>query len=102
MSFDMAMWSRLSQIAVSMGFDLPPDWRGCDPVWPLLERMRSEGAVVLIKIDGQRRTGAYTAVATGPGLESSVRADASVLEEALADLIVRYAQLHWRAEGESP
>lgn len=75
------------------------NWSGVDPVLPLLERMRAETAVVVLKLDGERGpddNGAYTVIASGGPLgEDFVRVDADTLEDALAYVIVRYAINVW-------
>jgi len=76
------------------------NWSGVDAVLPILEKMKAEGAVVVLKFDGERGpddNGAYTAVASGPPLgEDFLRVDADTLEEALAYVIVRYAAKRWK------
>lgn len=66
---------------------------------PLLEKMRSEGAVVLIKWDGERGkgdSGPYTAVVSSKALkEQFYRTDAASMEDALAYIIVNYAREMW-------
>lgn len=83
--------------------DVESDWVGVDAVLPILERMRADGAVVVVKFDGERGlndNGAYTAIASGPPpREDFVRVDEHALEDALAYVIVRYAQTRW---GYSP
>jgi hypothetical protein len=67
-----------------------------DAVVPLLERIRADGAVVVFKLDGERKTDPYTAVISGPPLQgASLRVDTPTLEEALARVIVFYAQKRW-------
>jgi hypothetical protein len=83
---------------------VPADWGGCDAVWPLLERMRQDGAVVLVKLDGGRttgKTGAYTVLASGGLLdeEHTVRTDSRSLEAGLAWVIVGYARDGWKLDG---
>jgi hypothetical protein len=65
-------------------------------ILPLLERMRIEGVVVLFKLDGERRTNPYTAAVSGPPLQGdALRIDTQTLEEALARIIVFYAEKRW-------
>ncbi|RKH15478.1 hypothetical protein D7V97_00365 [Corallococcus sp. CA053C] len=82
----------------------PPadDWHGVDPVFPLLERMREEGAVVVMKLDGERRgpddNGPYTVVVSGSPLAGSyLKAEMHSLEEALSKVILEYAVRCWGA-----
>jgi hypothetical protein len=79
---------------------IPEDWSGVDPVLPLLERMRQEGAVVVVKWDGERTapgdSGPYTVLVSGARLEGEpLRADTHSLEEALARVIFAYALRYW-------
>lgn len=75
------------------------DWAGVDVVLPLLEKMKAEGAVLVFKLDGERGlgdNGAYTAIASGSPLgDDFIRVDADTLEDALACVIVRYAEKRW-------
>ncbi len=81
------------------GVPLREDASGVDLFWPILERMRQEGAVVLLKLDGGRNdeeNGPYTAVVSGRPLKGAFfRTDAYSIEEALAYIIVEYARLQW-------
>jgi hypothetical protein len=84
--------------AKELGFaDVPPDWRGCDAVWDVLEAMADAGSVVVIKLDGGRNApgdnGRYTVVVSGGPLGEDVfRVDTRVLEEGLAGAIVHFAR----------
>lgn len=76
------------------------DWSGMDAVLPLLERMRQDGAVVMVKWDGERKAPGdappYTVLASVPGRpELFFRADLPVLEDALARILVEYAVKIW-------
>jgi hypothetical protein len=88
-------------IAAQFGFGVvSPDWCGIDPVLPMLDRMRKDGAVVVIKLDGERTgsddNGPYTVVVSGGALGSEfLRVDKQVLEDALSWVIVRYATRVW-------
>jgi hypothetical protein len=87
----------------SVGMPPPPeDWRGVDPMLPLLERIRQEGAVVVIKLDGERRAtddnGPYTVIVSGAPLAGSyLRAEMHSLEESLAKVVFEYAVRCWGA-----
>jgi hypothetical protein len=80
---------------------IPEDWSGVDPVLPLLERMREEGAVVMVKWDGERTApgntgGPYTVLVSGARLAGEyLRADTHSLEEALARVLFEYAVRYW-------
>jgi hypothetical protein len=79
---------------------IPAQWKGIDAVLPILERMRSDGAIVLIKLDGGRGpsdNGPYTLVVSGGPLNGDfIRVDVSTLEEGIARVVVEYAQKCWR------
>ena len=85
------------EVASWMGISsFPAEWSGVDVVLPLLEQMRQEGAVFLLKWDGERTGCPYTAWVGGANMqEDNFRTDASSLEQALAYIIVHYAQLRW-------
>lgn len=87
----------LPEVASWMGItSFPAEWSGIDVALPLLEQMRQEGAVVLFKLDGERTGHPYTAVVSGSIMQGDFfRTDASSLEQALAYVIVHYAQLRW-------
>ena len=93
--------THVASVAERLGFAFPGEnWSGVDAVWPLLERMREEGAVVLVKLDGERTrpsdAGPYTALASGGPLEDApLRTDARAVEEALAYVICHYAEKCW-------
>ncbi len=87
---------------VAQHLGLPPvavDWSGYDAVSPILEEMRREGAIVLLKLDGGRGERAkrpYTTFASSASLgEDPIRIDARTVEDALAHMIVEYAMRCW-------
>ncbi len=96
---------QISLIAAQCDFPVVRSkWSGIDPVLPMLERMRRDGAVVVVKLDGERTmlddTGPYTVVVTGAPLGSDfLRVDGRTIEEALAWVIVRYASRVWGYRG---
>ncbi len=74
---------------------LPDEWTGIDPDLPLIERMREEGAVIIIKFDGERTApgdnGPYTFVAAGGSLgDQTIRIDTASIETGLAHIICGY------------
>lgn len=93
--------AHVNVVASRIGLPLSaPDWNGTDAVWLLLEKMKEDGAVVIIKLDGERKgeddNGPYTALVSGPPLGGdAIRTDAHVLEEALAYVICLYAERFW-------
>ena len=79
---------------------IPSNWSGLDVTLPLLERIREDGAVIVIKLDGERTgpddTGPYTVIASGKPLgDKLIRTDARTIEEALCHLIGNYADHVW-------
>lgn len=99
MEEEMALKASVADIAKRLGLPMvPTDWSGVDPVWPILERMGNEGAVVVIKIDGQRisENGKYTVVLSGGPLKDDFfHYDTATLEEGIAKAILFYAKLIW-------
>jgi hypothetical protein len=87
----------IAEVARTVGISLTNAWSGLDAVWPLLEKMRAEGAIVVIKLDGERQRSAYTVLASeGPLRDGGpVRTDAATIEAALAYVIGHYAQRVW-------
>lgn len=75
------------------------DWQGVDAVLPIIEAMRKEGAVVLLKFDGARvdsEAGPYTVLVSGGPLgDEFFRVDCQVLEDGLAKVITSYARRCW-------
>lgn len=103
----MACWDRMkwmtedlrnevSRTAQRLGLTpVPVDWSGIDVVLPLIERMRQDGAIVLIKFDGERRgtedNGPYTFVVSGGALgDDHLRIDSISIESGLAHIISGY------------
>ncbi|KYF65035.1 hypothetical protein BE15_28870 [Sorangium cellulosum] len=68
-------------------------------VLPILERMRRDGAMVLLKIDGGRGlsdNGPYTILASGGPLKGDfIRVDVSSIEDGIAQVVVEYARKCW-------
>jgi hypothetical protein len=97
--------SLLPQLAAFMRISpIPKTWTGIDAFLPFLEQMRKEGAVVLIKWDGERTgphdTGPYTAAVLGAVMgEDFYRIDTHSMEDALASIVVYYAKLRWGFPG---
>ena len=90
----------VAEIAARLGFTLAGNWRGVGAVWPILERMRQNRAVVVIKLDGERTGpvdgGQYTVIVSGPPLAGAViRRDSADLDDALAAVISQYASKVW-------
>jgi hypothetical protein len=77
---------------------LPDDGSGVDVVLPLLERIREEGATVLLELDGGREARAYSVLVSGGPLAADfLRADAETLDAGLAQVLSAYATRVWGA-----
>lgn len=91
----------LSNLAKRLGcLSFPEERAGLDVYLPLLEKIRQDGAVIVLKFDGERihieDSGPYTAVISGQILKGEYfRIDAHSLEEALDYVIVNYACHQW-------
>lgn len=91
----------IPMVASHLGLStVPAQWRGIDAVLPILERMRSDGAIVIIKLDGGRGLsddGPYTVLASGAPLKGDfIRAEVSSIEHGVAKVVVEYARRCWR------
>ena len=63
---------------------------------PILERMRMDGSVVVIKLSGRALANPYTTIITGGALgEDFIRVSAATIEEATGRAIVNYARRFW-------
>ncbi len=100
--FDKADIARIA--ARVAGIDIADDWTGVDPVLPLIERMRRDGAVVVLKWDGERDPNAgelpVTAIVqAGPLGDDFVRTEAGIVDDALCEVIGEYAEHAWPETG---
>ncbi|WP_158626636.1 hypothetical protein [Corallococcus interemptor] len=92
----------LAKVFEKLGMEPPhPDWVGIDPVLSILERIREDGAVVVIKLDGERKSpgdsGPYSVSVLGAPLAGeSIRADTQSLEDSLTRVILGYADRFWK------
>jgi hypothetical protein len=86
---------------LNMPFDYSSD--SLDQFLPIIEKMRLEGAVVLLKWDGERGVGdngPCTALVSGKVLQGDFfRTDADSMKEALTYIIANYARQKWNIEG---
>ncbi len=87
----------LVRLAAQHGFTLAPNWSGVDAVLPILDQIRKDGAVVLIKMDGERTapgdSGQYTCLISGMALDTDfIRADTETLEDGLARILCAYLE----------
>lgn len=68
-----------------------------DKFWPLLDQMRTEGAIVLLQFNGEEGESnrhPYTGILGIPDGEH-FRIEADSMEDALAYLVVNYARSQW-------
>lgn len=89
-------------IASKLGLpEISPSWQGIDPVLPLLNKIKDEGGIVIIKFDGERNTandnGQYTIMVSGSPLTGDfIRIDSETIEDGLAAVIAEYAEKIWQ------
>ena len=82
----------------SLGVDRLLSIQDMNAAWIVFEAMAREGAVVLVKVDGERvgeeDNGKYTVLASGGGLRGEVvRRDSHDLLDAIEYLVVRYVEI---------
>lgn len=88
--------SKVVGIAKDVGISISKSWPGMSEIWPLIEKMKNEGATIVLKLDGQRipengDNGQYTIIAqNGPLGDSMIRGNFEDVDEALCHLIVNY------------
>jgi|688.fasta_scaffold404044_2 hypothetical protein len=92
--------NRLQEVASKLGLELPVQWQGVDAVMPLIDRIRNDGSVFIIKFDGQRTheddTGQITVLVSGESLgDDPIRVDSVTLEGGLSFALVKYAERVW-------
>lgn len=87
------------EIARARGLeDIGPDW-DLASVWPLLEQIREDGAILMLKLDGERPKNPYTVVLSGgklPPERDLIRTDAASMERALAFVLGNYGLYAWK------
>ncbi|QPB83412.1 hypothetical protein CWC22_010620 [Pseudoalteromonas rubra] len=89
-------------IASKLGLpEISPSWQGIDAVLPLLDKIKGEGGIVIIKFDGERNSeddnGQYTLMISGTPLAGDfIRTDSETVEEGLATVITEYAEKVWQ------
>jgi len=88
---------QVQAIARNLGLDLSSDRKCIDHVMPILERMRMDGSVVVIKLSGRPQAKPYTTIITGGALgEDFIQMSAATVEEATGRAIVNYARRFWQ------
>lgn len=89
-------------IASKLGLpEISPSWQGVDAVLPVLNKIKSEGGIVIIKLDGERTSeddnGQFTLMVSGSPLDGDfIRTDSATIEEGLTKIIMEYAEKVWR------
>lgn len=92
---------KVSQIAAHFNINgIGSNWTGVDEIMPLIEMIRKDGAVFIVKIDGERDpvedSGPYSVMAFGkPVGDMPINVDAYNLDDGLAYVIVKYAESVW-------
>ena len=79
------------------------DWKIWDGLWPALETMADEGAIIVVKLDGGRTRDEfpkrYTVIVSGGRLgDEFYREDTSDLEGALCEAVIFYAEKVWKED----
>lgn len=72
--------------------------KGIDSFFQVMNEIRKDSGVVLIKLDGEREENIYTFVVLGKNLgeKEAIRLDTSDLEGGLAFVCVEYAKIAWK------
>jgi hypothetical protein len=79
------------------------DWKVWEGLWPALEAMVDEGAIIVVKLDGNRAQDElpkrYTVVLSGGRLgEEFYHKDTSDLEGALCEAVIFYTERVWNRD----
>lgn len=82
------------------------DWKVWEGLWPALEAMADEGAIIVVKLDGGRTCDEfpkrYTVIVSGGRLgDAFYREDTSDLEGALCEAVIFYAEKVWKEDTSS-
>lgn len=72
--------------------------KGIDSFFSIMDEIRKDSGVIIIKFDGEREEDIYTFLASGKNLgeEGSIRLDTSDLEGGLSYVCVEYAKIAWK------
>ena len=72
--------------------------KGIDSFFQVMNEIRKDSGVIIIKLDGEREENIYTFLASGKNLgeEGSIRLDTSDLEGGLSYVCVEYARIAWK------
>jgi hypothetical protein len=89
----------LSELLIQRGLS-QTEQSGLSQGWPLLNQIRAEGSVVLVKLDGQRTQNCYTlAISDGRLGEEYFRKDGDDLGELITAGINFYDSLIWKDQA---
>ena len=89
----------LSELLIQRGLS-ETGQSGLFHAWPLLDQIRSEGCVVVVKLDGLRSQNCYTLVISdGPLREDFFRKDGDDLDELIKEAVNFYDSLIWRGQA---
>lgn len=86
------------EMANDLGIKMSKDnLKGIDCFLPLLNRMKEDASVVIIKIDGEREEDIYTLLISGNKLGQGVliRSETFDLEGGLSYICIEYAKKVW-------
>lgn len=81
------------------GYEIKLDnLNGIDSFFSIMDEIRKDSGVIIIKFDGEREEDIYTFLASGKNLgeEGSIRLDTSDLEGGLSYVCVEYAKIAWK------
>jgi len=94
---------KIEKIANKLQINLEKEWKGIDAVFPILNKIKDENAVVLIKIDGERNfntkneSGPFTVLILKGALKDNfIKYELWSLEEAVYKSIIEYNDLFWK------
>jgi hypothetical protein len=89
----------LSELLIQRGLS-QTEQSGLSQGWPLLNQIRAEGSVVLVKLDGQRTQNCYTlTISDGRLGEEYFRKDGDDLGELITAGINFYDSLIWKDQA---
>lgn len=90
-----AAFARIPELAREVNVHLPHGTlRGVDVFLPLIAKIQSENATVELRIGPD----ASTATLSGGEMETVLQATADSIEDALAEIVVAYAEIHWKQD----
>ncbi len=90
----------LKRVLESKGLNANSNLDSLDSLLPLIELVRQDGSIFVIKVDGEREPGVdappYTVFASGKKVPGGiVRCDSSDLLDSVKQVLVKYANAFW-------